>query len=77
MPADWPRRVNRPDADADGEGEQTRAIRECAARGHPFGSEGWSLRTAEALGLGSALRPRGRPRKEERIERAAEGEKGT
>ena len=33
-------------------------------RGTPFGSSDWVVRTAEQLGLGATLRPRGRPKKE-------------
>jgi REP element-mobilizing transposase RayT len=35
----------------------------CAERGRPYGSAGWVEQTAERLGLGSWLRPPGRPRK--------------
>jgi putative transposase len=40
------------------------ALRRCVNRGTPYGSGAWVERTAERLGLQSALRPRGRPRKE-------------
>jgi putative transposase len=38
-------------------------LRKSISRGAPFGSDRWQLETAEVLGLGSTLRPRGRPRK--------------
>jgi putative transposase len=38
------------------------AIRRSVSRGAPFGAEGWQKQTAEALGLQSTLRPRGRPK---------------
>ncbi len=40
------------------------AIRESIRRDRPLGSEGWVLRTAEALGLQFSLRDRGRPRRD-------------
>jgi putative transposase len=57
-PEDWLRRVNG-HAETD---EELRAIRECASRGAPLGSDIWRTQTAETLGLTSTLRPRGRPR---------------
>jgi REP-associated tyrosine transposase len=39
------------------------ALRRSLARGAPFGSETWQKQTALRLGLGSSLRPRGRPKK--------------
>jgi putative transposase len=38
------------------------ALRRAVARGAPYGDAGWQQGTAEALGLQSALRPRGRPK---------------
>ena len=57
-PAVWARTVNRPMRDA-----ELTAIRNCVARGSPFGGAEWSARAASELGLESSLRPRGRPRK--------------
>ncbi len=37
-------------------------IRNCAARGCPYGRSPWVIRTAAALHIESTLRPRGRPR---------------
>jgi len=65
-PAEWLAEVNRRPVSADqksAERDELRAIRECAQRGAPLGSDAWRIRTAEAMGLESALRPRGRPRK--------------
>ena len=39
------------------------ALRRCISRGAPFGSDRWQREAADALGLQSTLRPRGRPRK--------------
>jgi putative transposase len=39
------------------------ALRRSLVRGAPFGSETWQKQTALRLGLGSSLRPRGRPKK--------------
>ena len=56
--ADWNAYVNAPQTPA-----EVADVRRCISRGAPFGSEGWQRQTAEALGLMSTLRPRGRPRK--------------
>jgi putative transposase len=56
--AAWLQSVNRPET----EGELA-ALRQSLARGAPYGEEAWAKRTAGRLGLESALRPRGRPRK--------------
>ena len=37
-------------------------LRTSVARGRPFGSDLWVRRTAQRLGLGFTLRPRGRPK---------------
>ena len=58
-PADWIAHVNA--AQSAAELEQ---VRNCIARGRPFGSERWVARTATRLGLPAAPRPRGRPPKE-------------
>ncbi len=44
--------------------EELAALRNSVNRGAPFGGEGWVRRTATRLGLESALRPRGRPKKQ-------------
>ncbi len=54
----WLADVNRPMSDA-----ELAAIHTSVNRGTPWGSEPWQRRTAAHLGLESALRPRGRPRK--------------
>ena len=64
--ADWPIRprrdwlawVNRPQTD-----KELAELREAVRRGRPFGDADWQARTARRLGLQSAFRPRGRPRK--------------
>jgi len=58
LPADWVRRVNRAETNAELE-----ALRTSVNRGRPFGSEAWSRRTAVRLGLPPTLRSRGRPKK--------------
>jgi len=40
------------------------ALRRSAVRGAPYGADEWQALTAQALGLESALRRPGRPRKE-------------
>jgi putative transposase len=51
--------------------ERRDALARSIARGTPFGSERWVTQTAVRLGLGSTLRPRGRPRKAVEVERPA------
>ena len=58
LPSRWVDVVNDPMTDAELE-----ALRACAQRGAPYGRPDWVAATAESLGLTSALRPRGRPRK--------------
>jgi putative transposase len=57
-PEPWAERVNTPLSPTEEE-----ALRRSMARGQPYGSDGWREATATRLGLGSTLRPRGRPRK--------------
>lgn len=57
-PDDWPAHVNEPQT-----ADELEALRRCAIRGQPFGERTWVEQIAARLGLGSALRPRGRPRK--------------
>ena len=54
----WVDRVNEPLAVGD-----LHRVRESVNRERPFGGEEWTRQTAEALGLESTLRTRGRPRK--------------
>ena len=58
MPDRWLQTVNRLQARSDLE-----AIRSSIQKGKPFGSDRWVSQAAICLGLQSALRPRGRPRK--------------
>jgi putative transposase len=60
-PADWVRRVNAPQSEA-----ELAALRRSVTRGIPYGSEAWTRRTALGLGLESTLRQRGRPKKAEK-----------
>ena len=57
-PRNWVALVNAVQTEA-----ELAALRQSIARGAPFGNERWAERTAKRLGLESALRPRGRPRK--------------
>jgi putative transposase len=58
---DWTDWVNQPMTDA-----ELIRLRHSLNRGAPFGSDAWSRRIASRLGLESSLRPRGRPRNEEK-----------
>ena len=58
LPRYWTEYVN--GAETDGE---LAALRRSQVRGAPFGDEPWQERTAAALGLESALRRQGRPKK--------------
>jgi putative transposase len=55
---DWLARVNQPLSAGD-----LQRLRHAVERGQPFGDAPWAQETATRLGLGSCLRPRGRPRK--------------
>jgi len=48
------------------EEEQLAAVRECLNRQRPFGKLDWQAEIASRFGLGSTLRPRGRPRSEKK-----------
>ena len=61
LPPDWAELVNRPQSE-----RELLALRRCVQRGCPFGREAWVKRMAKELGLDSTLRPRGRPRKQEK-----------
>ncbi len=60
--AAWRRRIDTPLSDI-----ELAAVRRCVARGAPFGDDAWVAATANALGLESSLRPRGRPKKMENV----------
>jgi putative transposase len=55
-PREWAAHVDAPQTEA-----ELAALRRCAARGTPFGAEGWVGPTVTRLGLEYTLRPRGRP----------------
>jgi putative transposase len=57
-PRNWVTAVNRAETAAELE-----ALRQCVARGRPYGGLTWLARTVRRLGLENTLRPRGRPRK--------------
>jgi putative transposase len=57
VPQNWADLVNKPLTKA-----ELSAVRGSVKRGAPFGGERWVGQTAARLGLGSTLRPRGRPR---------------
>jgi putative transposase len=61
LPRNWPALVNRPQSEA-----ELAALRRSIARGTPFGSDHWMKLTATRLGLEFTLRPRGRPKKEQK-----------
>ena len=44
--------------------QELESLRGSAQRGRPFGGESWQRRGARQLGIESALRSRGRPRKD-------------
>jgi putative transposase len=58
MPTDWLARVNQIDSEAELE-----SLRASVQRGRPYGKPQWQKRIAKRLGLQSAYRPTGRPRK--------------
>jgi putative transposase len=60
-PRGWLNLVNEPLTEA-----ELQALRQSVQRGTPYGSNVWMKRSAQRLDLGSTLRPRGRPRKQEK-----------
>lgn len=59
--ASWAEHVNAAQTEA-----ELAALRRSVDRGVPYGGEQWTARAVGRLGLESTLRPRGRPRKEEK-----------
>jgi putative transposase len=59
LPRQWVAYVNQPQTEAEAD-----AVRRSIRKGAPFGSDAWTRRTVERLGLEHTQRPRGRPRKE-------------
>ena len=57
-PRNWVGWTNEPQTDAELE-----ALRNCVARGQPYGTDGWVQRMVRRLNLEGTVRPRGRPRK--------------
>ena len=47
--------------------EQLVNVRECLNRQRPYGRTEWQVKMASMFGLGSTLRPRGRPRNERKV----------
>jgi REP-associated tyrosine transposase len=60
-PRNWVERVNQPDNDA-----ELQRLRQAVNRGSPYGNTAWVRRAVTRLRLESTLRPRGRPRREDR-----------
>ena len=58
MPANWLERVNQTD-----NAQELEALRRSVQRGRPFGQPEWQKEIAKRLGLESAYRPTGRPRR--------------
>ena len=58
MPANWLERVNQTD-----NAQELEALRRSGQRGRPFGQPEWQKEIAKRLGLESAYRPTGRPRR--------------
>jgi putative transposase len=56
-PTQWTRIVNGVETEA-----ELKSLRQCVARGTPFGDADWQGATATQLGIEASLRPRGRPR---------------
>ena len=66
-PCGWPpwlprgSRMNQPQNEA-----ELAAIRQCLARGRPFGGDEWQAKIARQLNLEHTFGPRGRPKKQAR-----------
>ena len=61
LPSDWPTLVNEPQTQ-----KELDALQRCIQRGRPLGREPWVRQMARHWGLQSTLRPRGRPKKQEK-----------
>src|SRR5947209_3067471 len=61
VPDDWLAYVNGVESES-----ELSALRSAVLRGAPYGDEVWQQRTASALGLESALRRAGRPKKRQK-----------
>jgi putative transposase len=59
VPERWLQYVNKAETES-----ELAAVRRSVLRGAPYGGELWQQQTAKALGLESALRSPGRPRKQ-------------
>jgi putative transposase len=59
MPGDWMEQVNQVQ-----DPKELAALHASRDRGRPFGGDRWTARTAARLGIQSALRPIGRPKKQ-------------
>ncbi len=57
-PRNWSSLVNQPMKET-----ETRRIRDSLERGRPLGSDSWTKRIVERLGLQYTLNPRGRPKR--------------
>ena len=68
MPANWLERVNQTD-----DAQELEALRRSVQRVRPFGQPEWQKEIAKRLGLESAFRPTGRPRKVGRNQNASPG----
>ena len=68
MPANWLERVNQTD-----DAQELEALRRSVQRGRPFGQPEWQKEIAKRLGLESAYRPTGRPRKVGRNQNTSPG----
>jgi len=60
-PRNWVQCVNRAENP-----KELESLRQCVARGRPFGSDRWQTITSKQLGLESSIRPRGRPLKNQK-----------
>jgi putative transposase len=61
VPESWLEYVNRVESEV-----ELAALRRSVLRGAPYGDQVWQVKTAAALGLESALREQGRPRKQKK-----------
>ncbi len=61
-PAGWLAAVNAQEDEA-----ELSAVQRSLTRGTPFGQDAWVKKVAKLLGLESSLRPRGRPKKENKL----------
>jgi putative transposase len=64
LPVNWDRYVDEPLTE-----KELERLRQSVSRQSPYGQTEWQIKITQRLGLGSTLRPRGRPKKRKEDEK--------